>query len=194
MVALCVVYATKTVVEEPTPTPIVDEREESGIQQYIEANVLERNATWDTMKESDPRRLALNWILYTDNMQLTTLDDSLSQRYILALLAFSFDSPAWTVCGNNTAPDKTERNGDVDTCLVADMTGLEKEHTVWLSSKPECEWYGVTCDDDNRILGLVLKDNGLIGEIPPEIGKLNLALRELTLKLAEDSTQCTCSL
>ena len=49
----------------------------------------------------------------------------------------------------------------------------------WLSDRPVWEWQGVDVDSDGRVVGLRL--DGLIGEIPPEIGDLanleNLELR-----------------
>ena len=42
----------------------------------------------------------------------------------------------------------------------------------WMSDAPIGEWYGVTIDDSNRVTGLCFSDNGLSGEIPPELGSL----------------------
>ena len=46
----------------------------------------------------------------------------------------------------------------------------------WLSDAPLGDWYGVTTDETNdgtlRVAGLSLSDNGLDGEIPPELGNL----------------------
>ena len=36
------------------------------------------------------------------------------------------------------------------------------------------EWYGVSTDDDGRVRELNLDDNGLSGEIPPELGNLSI--------------------
>ena len=95
MVAVSVVFATKEAVEEAEPaiSPVV-ERENSGIKAYIEAHMLQLNATSDAIGENDPRYLALQWILHIDKLQLQSLDWSLSQRYILVLIAFSLDSAA----------------------------------------------------------------------------------------------------
>ena len=143
VVALSVVYATRGVVEKQTPPPIVDERATSGIQQFLQANALERNASFDAIGKNDPRRLALDWILYADSVQLDVQDKRLTQRYILALLAFAFDSMAWT---------------------VPNATGLEDTHSVWLSSTDECRWYGVNCHA-GTVSGLVLSES-LAANIP----------------------------
>ena len=42
----------------------------------------------------------------------------------------------------------------------------------WLTGAPVAEWYGVVVDGDGRVTGLELTDNGLKGEIPPELGSL----------------------
>jgi hypothetical protein len=56
----------------------------------IQMNVLERNATFD-----GNRGLALDWIMYTDELQLDVSSSNLHQRYILALLSFEFGIPGW---------------------------------------------------------------------------------------------------
>ena len=50
----------------------------------------------------------------------------------------------------------------------------------WLSDAPLGEWDGVTTDDDGRVTALALYSNGLIGEIPAELGGLS-NLRSLDL-------------
>ena len=52
------------------------------------------------------------------------------------------------------------------------------ENTNWLSDAPLGEWHGVTTDDRGHVIRLNLFDNGLTGEIPPELGNLS-NLREL---------------
>ena len=44
--------------------------------------------------------------------------------------------------------------------------------TNWLSDAPLSEWYGVRTDSMGRVTGLNLRENDLIGEIPPELGNL----------------------
>ena len=43
----------------------------------------------------------------------------------------------------------------------------------WLSDRPLDTWYGVTTDDGDRVTELVLVENGLVGNIPPELGDLS---------------------
>ena len=42
----------------------------------------------------------------------------------------------------------------------------------WLSDAPIGEWYGVRTDDNGRVTRLLLRENQLSGEIPPELGNL----------------------
>ncbi|KAL7504037.1 hypothetical protein ACHAXN_002318 [Cyclotella atomus] len=160
----------------PTSAPTTN-REASGIKEQIEAGVLQRGVTFqDLDKKKDPRWLALDWILFKDQMQLQSNDKNLYQRYIMALLAFSLDSLAWKSCGEHREFDPKFGNltGEyiVENCTVLDITGEEEEHGVWLSSTPECTWYGAICSSDDVLRGLQLIGNSLIGEIPPEISQL----------------------
>ena len=51
----------------------------------------------------------------------------------------------------------------------------------WVSAMPLDDWYGVTTDEDGRVVNLVLSyDVGLDGKIPPELGSLT-ELRDLRL-------------
>ena len=42
----------------------------------------------------------------------------------------------------------------------------------WLTDAPLAEWRGVEVDDQDRVVELRLRDNGLLGPIPPEFGEL----------------------
>ncbi|KAL7540796.1 hypothetical protein ACHAXR_010384, partial [Thalassiosira sp. AJA248-18] len=142
------------------------------IQQQIERNVLQRSVSFDKMEETDPRYLAMEWILSGDQMELSVDDTNLNQRYILALVAFSFDSPSWYVCGDH---DIAGEDCEVD-------FGQIGSYKVWLSSTDECEWYGVICSDDgvvgvglnqlHHLQFLHLPHNCVYGTIPSELGKL----------------------
>jgi hypothetical protein len=58
---------------------------------------------------------------------------------------------------------------------------------LWLGEAgTECMWYGVTCNEDRSVIHLSLFDNGLAGQIPPQLENLvglyflNLADNQLT--------------
>jgi Leucine-rich repeat (LRR) protein len=42
----------------------------------------------------------------------------------------------------------------------------------WGTTSPHCEWYGVTCDEEEHVTVLDLGGNGLTGTLPSEIGNL----------------------
>ena len=46
-------------------------------------------------------------------------------------------------------------------------------NTNWLSDRPIGEWHGVITDSNGRVTMLDLRNNGLTGEIPPELGGLS---------------------
>ena len=53
-------------------------------------------------------------------------------------------------------------------------------HDNWLTLRPLDNWHGVVTDDEGRVTGLFLQDNGLKGTLPPEVGELT-NLTELNL-------------
>lgn len=158
---------------QPTPSPLSD-REQSGIIEQLEVGVLQRGAVFANMTVDDPRKMALEWILHYDQMQLNSDDVNLYQRYILALLAFSLDSLAWYYCGNHRMVNANETVDFVqEDCDVVAATGQLESRKVWLSSADECSWNGVKCSSSDGVLrGLELMGNDLIGEIPSEISQL----------------------
>ena len=56
----------------------------------------------------------------------------------------------------------------------------------WLGDAPLDDWYGVDTDLEGRVVGLDLVANNLVGQLPPELGRLD-ALRELRLDAASVS-------
>ena len=47
-----------------------------------------------------------------------------------------------------------------------------KKSDNWLDGCDPCDWLGVTCNAEGRVIGLDLSNNGLSGSLPPEIGQL----------------------
>lgn len=129
----------------------------AAIRTLIESKVLQRGASFDGMADSDPRYLALDWILHKDGRQLTADDTNLFQRYILALIAFSLDSLAWFSCGDHrNFGDVTEEYVNEDCEVTNSATGQIEGHKVWLSSSKECDWFGVICSSDEVVRGVEL--------------------------------------
>lgn len=146
----------------PTLAPTTN-REASGIKEQIQEGVLQRGVKFEELDKKDPRWLALDWILFKDMMQLQSNDKNLYQRYVMALIAFSLDSLAWKSCGEHREFDPKFNNvtGEyvVENCTVLDLTGEEEDHGVWLSSTPECGWYGAICSSDDVLRGLQLSES-----------------------------------
>lgn len=127
-------------------TPEAKERDrEARILKVIEDNVLERNGTFGDMSESDPRYVALDWIHHNDGLKLTYTSSNLLKRYILTVLAFSFELNSWE-CGTV---------GDIDSCNI-NMTDDYDDYLPWLTPTDECMWFGVECDDRGFVVGLDL--------------------------------------
>ena len=104
----------------------------------------------------------------------------------------SVDAPTATVAPRptaTTAPPAASGSAETDReALVAlyNATGGAywgfKDN--WLSDAPLGEWYGVTTNDDGRVIELDLSGNILIGELPPELGSLS---NLITLGLQENA-------
>ena len=72
-------------------------------------------------------------------------------------------------------------SGDSDRAALAalyDATGGSSwlDSSNWLSDLALDDWYGVTTDDQGRVVALDLSDNRLSGEIPAELGRLSRLL------------------
>ena len=74
---------------------------------------------------------------------------------------------ALSACG----PDETDREA-----LVALFNAASGEYwedrEYWLSDAPLHKWSNVTTNEEGRVTELLLAENGLNGEIPPELGDL----------------------
>jgi hypothetical protein len=77
-----------------------------------------------------PSNLALIWLVADDYSSGMTDMVTLTNRYVLALLFQTWTGANWTT------------------------------NDGWLSSQPECTWYGITCDG-TAITGIELGDNSL---------------------------------
>jgi len=117
---------------------------------------------------------ALHWLAYGDGMILSNFPNLLSietirTRFALAAIYFSTQSEAY--------------KGDSWTSTASSW----REETNWLSGTPVCQWYGVSCLQDefgDESLGLVgslnLSSNALTGELPDyELSLLQLDIRTL---------------
>jgi hypothetical protein len=164
VVSITVVYVTRgaktTIIEtvilledmptnSPTDSP-TSNREASGIKEQIEVGILLRNITFNNTTMDDPRYRALQWILHDDQLQLDSNDPTLYQRYVLALVAYSFDSLAWAVCGNHRAVMVEE--DDVE----GGITNTTTNATTTTATVPIMVDYVIEdCDITSQTTGLV---------------------------------------
>ena len=160
IVSLSVNY-TSPLSRSPMAAPTTN-RKASGIRDQIEPGVLLRGVKFDDLDKKDPRWMALQWILFKDQMQLQSNDKNLYQRYVMALIAYTMDSLAWKYCGEHREFDPKFGNVTeeyvVENCTVVDVTGEEEGSGVWLSSTGECGWYGAVCSSDDVLRGLQLSE------------------------------------
>ena len=112
---------------------------------------------------------------------VTLLSFVLALALTAALAACGSDEPSGVIGPDRTAsiPTETPASGSVETdreALVALYNATDGENwnqsDNWLSDAPLGEWKGVLTDD-RRVVVLYLGDNGLTGEIPPELGSLS---------------------
>ena len=66
----------------------------------------------------------------------------------------------------------------IDMMVLKDIytaaNGLNWGTTKWLTSAPVCEWEGVTCNQQGRIVKLTLQLSGMKGTLPDTIGQLDM--------------------
>ena len=96
-----------------------------------------------------------------------------------ALAACASDEPSGGTVPDRNASIPTEMPASAETdreALVALYNATDGENwnrsDNWLSDAPLGEWYGVDTNNDGRVTVLILDNNELSGEIPPELGSL----------------------
>jgi len=100
-----------------------------------------------------PQNLASNWLINEDDFEVCPGDEKIVQRYVMALFYFSTDGSAWSQCGQ-----------------VGPCGGGGKS---FLSDKNECEWSGITCNNDDCVTEIVFESNNVGGSLPTELAQLN---------------------
>ncbi len=102
----------------------------------------------------------------------------MTTRLILPLM-FAFAVVALAACSESPTqyPEPSTLSSIADRTVLVTLynstNGIGWKHSDnWLSDKPIGEWHGVTTDDEGRVTQLILAENGLIGEIPLELGDL----------------------
>lgn len=98
-----------------------------------------------------PQFLAADWIVNEDPLSLEKDDPNLVQRYILAIIYFATKGESWW------STRHFRQNF---------------QNTTFLNEQHECDWFGIQCDDEDKVISVQLWGNDLHGTIPNEISKL----------------------
>ena len=79
----------------------------------------------------------------------------------------------WLSSGNN------HKIGDMRQRFILALTYFKLggigwlDQLGWLSTTSECEWFGVTCNDNGVIASLKFDGNDAVGQLPTELGRLD---------------------
>jgi hypothetical protein len=55
---------------------------------------------------------------------------------------------------------------------LLDMSLHDRNIAVFATTDEECEWYGITCNNDTMVESIIWNDQSLAGTLPPDIGLL----------------------
>lgn len=81
----------------------------------------------DILDQENPQGEAFTWLLFNDPLSITPCTyPTVEQRYSLAVLYFATEGPTWT------------------------------SDTGWLSGTIECDWFGVTCNEQDEVIAVSL--------------------------------------
>jgi hypothetical protein len=155
-VALALVLPSEptTTTQAPTKTPITQDLSDLITSASSDGGVA-------LATPSTPQNMALEWLAVNPNLAKYT-DQQKIQRYALATLYYSTKGDSWA------------------------------SNDFWLSNADACgKWYhyesaagymAVDCTSNGTVSSLKLRDNGLQGTIPPEIGMLSDSLSKFTME------------
>ena len=110
------------------------------------------DAAGDATKIRDqrtPQGLAADWLINQD-FRKECPDEKIVQRWVVAVFYFSTDGESWSRCSAAGS----------DPCgSLFPFVGERR----FLSDFSECEWAGITCNDDDCVTEIEFESNGLIG-------------------------------
>ena len=151
LITLGVVYFIKKGKERSPPVTYIPEPRSQSREGFIANTLLKgQEHNFEKLEKEDSRRLAYEWILYNDTKKVDLNSPNLlTQRYVLAVLAFQLDISAWTFCG-------TQSNAK-DKCFVETDDFVMKKYSRWLVGTDECKWYGVSCYENGSVRELLLR-------------------------------------
>lgn len=131
------------------------ERSQSESRRVSELREILR--THELFDETSPAfRKALSWISDADELTLQSDHPLLLQRFILAHLYFTTTVDSnWTVCN----PPQV----DEDAFCRSRLQGIGNR---WMTGTLECNWVGIKCNSDSRIIRINCFGMGLSGHVP----------------------------
>ena len=141
---VCLVFVIMVIVSIAIPMshrgPKGDELVKDNLKKAVYQISL--NGKADFKDESSYQSFAMKWILEDRFIHNQEYTyNQLQQRYAMYCLHHASGRLGWT-----------------------NSTGWKRK------GMPECRWYGVTCDPNGLVTRINLRDNGLRGTVPPEVG------------------------
>lgn len=100
----------------------------SGPRELALVSIIQAISPISTVDPSTPQGQALQWITFDDPAQIDPCTyPDVAQRYAMATFYFATDGANWMSSEN------------------------------WLSAESECDWMGVTCNDDGQVTEFALR-------------------------------------
>lgn len=138
---------TSPTVKKATPSPV----NSCGLTPTERREQIEENLSPVSSVLSNqiptPQRSALNWIIDDDGAQLCPDDDSLVQRYTLAVFYYSTNGDNWRECN---APSNFDSQASIaaanSACTLTTVNATTifpndvRGTNAWLTSESECTW------------------------------------------------------
>jgi len=175
---------TSPTVTKATPSPV----NSCGLTPTERREQIEKNLSPVSSALSNqiptPQRSALNWIIDDDGAQLCPDDDSLVQRYTLAVFYYSTNGDGWKECN---APSNFDSQASIaaanSACTLTTVNATTifpndvRGTNAWLTPESECTWGGISCYATNtpnamKVNVVEFENNGLSGVLPTEMEQL----------------------
>jgi hypothetical protein len=116
---------------------------------------------------------AIQWLIHDDRRTLAADKLALRQRYALTALWFQQPVNASSFSSSSSSILPIDNGNDDDRMAHASTWANTNYH--------ECQWRHVYCDSSDRVIGLNLPDNLIMGRIPDDLALLTV-LQQLQLK------------
>ncbi|CAJ1954698.1 unnamed protein product [Cylindrotheca closterium] len=197
------VAPSETRVDNASPPPSVNVKGENLLQEL--RSIFGQEIAIKIQNRNSPLNKSYTWIIDQDEYVKTNPNAATVQRFMLAAFYYATGGrrarSTWNLC--SAVPVRTSRGDENrDTSLPIRCVFEEGESVCafldefrecpeyyqdwempptapkkrWLSNSFECDWYGISCNDDGEVYQIALPNNGLEGSLIPEM----TALEKLT--------------